>query len=183
MARLQQIDPNTATGKAKDLLDGVKAKLGVVPNLTKVMANQPAVLEAYLGITGALNEGSFDAKTREAIALSVAGANGCDYCSSAHGYISRSLKVDEDEIVRRLNGASNDPQLNGLLTFVGRVVESAGQVSDADIQAARDAGLDDGAIAEAVAHVAANVFTNYLNNVAHTDIDFPLLRSGTSLAA
>ncbi len=52
MPRLNAIDPKEATGKAKELLDGVKAKIGMVPNLMRTFANSPAALEGYLNFTG-----------------------------------------------------------------------------------------------------------------------------------
>jgi uncharacterized peroxidase-related enzyme len=183
MSRLSSINPETATGKAAELLNAVKTSLGVVPNLTRVMANQPAVLDAYLSISGALSKGSFDPKTREAIALTVAGANGCDYCASAHSAISRSLKVDSAEIGRRLNGQSDDPELHALLVFVRQIVDKRGLVSDADIAEVKAAGHDDAAITEATAHVVANIFTNYVNHVADTEIDFPVVRTHDVLSA
>ena len=97
--------------------------MGAVPNLTKVMANQPAVLDAFLGLGDALSKGSFDPKTREAIALTVAGANTCDYCASAHSAISQSLKVEQSEIDLHLKGQSSDPKLTALLTFANAVVK------------------------------------------------------------
>ncbi len=176
MSRLNTVNPETATGRAAELLGAVKANMGAVPNLTKVMANQPAVLEAFLGLGDALSKGSFDPKTREAIALTVAGANHCDYCASAHSAISKSLKVDQSEIDLRLKGQSSDTKLEALLTFANAVVSKQGLVSDDDIAAVRAAGHDDGAIAEVTAHVAANIFTNYINHVAQTDIDFPVVK-------
>ena len=141
------------------------------------MANQPAVLEAFLGLGAALSKGSFDSKTREAIALTVAGANTCDYCASAHSAISKSLKVDQSEIDSRLKGRSADPKLAALLTFAKTIVDKQGLVSNDEIGAVRAAGYNDGAIAEVTAHVAANVFTNYINHVAQTDIDFPVVNT------
>lgn len=178
MSRLNLVNENTATGRAAELLGTVKSSMGIVPNLTKVMANQPAVLDTFLQIGGALGQGSFDAKTREAIALAVAGANSCDYCASAHSAISASLKVDQAEITERLNGRSSDPKLNALLVFAVRVVDTRGKVTDTDIANVRAAGYDDGAIAEATANVVANIFTNYINHVADTEIDFPLVTTG-----
>lgn len=104
MPRIRAIDPAVATGRAKVLLDGVQKKLGATPNLLRTMANQPAVLDAFLSVGEALGRGRFDAKTREAIALAVAGANGCDYCASAHATISKGLKVDQSEINSHLGG-------------------------------------------------------------------------------
>lgn len=178
MSRLNTVDPDTATGRAAELLGAVKANMGAVPNLTKVMANQPAVLDAFLGLGEALSKGSFDPNTREAIALTVAGANRCDYCASAHTAISKSLKVEQSEIDLRLKGQSEDEKLAALLTFANAVVKKQGLVSDDDLAAIRSAGHDDGAIAEVTAHVAANILTNYINHVAQTDIDFPVVTTG-----
>lgn len=173
MSRLPAVDPATATGEVKALLDGVQKKLGMAPNIFRTMANSPAVLKAYLGFGEGLSGGRFDAKSREAIALTVAGASGCDYCASAHTAISKSLKVDGVEIDQRLDGHSSDPKLDAALVFAAKVVEKRGVVSDDDVAAVRAAGHDDGAIAEIVANVAANIFTNYFNHIAETEIDFP----------
>ena len=71
MARLPIVNPENSTGKARDLLDAVQKKLGLVPNSMRVMANSPAVLEAYLSFSGALAGGSLNAKLREQLALAV----------------------------------------------------------------------------------------------------------------
>lgn len=173
MPRIIAVNPATAEGETKVLLDAVQKKLGITPNLVRTIANAPTALKAYLGLGDALASGGFDVKTREAIALTVAGANDCQYCASAHTAISKNLKVDDAEIGRRLSARSNDAELDVLLTFARRIVDQRGLVSDADIAAVRDAGYDDGAIVEVVANVVANIFTNYINHVAETEIDFP----------
>jgi len=183
MPRLTPVDPATASGEAKVLLDGVQKKLGMTPNIIRTIANAPAALKAYFGINEALAGGRFDAKTREAFALAVAGANACEYCASAHTALSKSLKVDDVEIDRRLDGHSSDPALDAALVFARAVVEKRGFVSDDDIAAVRAAGHDDGAIAEIVAHVVANIFTNYVNHVAETEIDFPKVDLARAKAA
>lgn len=183
MPRIQAVNPTTATGRAKDLLDAVQKKLGAVPNLMRTMANQPAVLDAYLKFGEALGQGSFDAKTREAIALATAGANACDYCASAHTAISKSLKVDPSEIEARLAGRSADLELQAVLDFAKAVIAKRGEVSDSDLAAARGAGYDDGTIVEIVANVTLNILTNYLNHVAQTEIDFPVVDARLAKAA
>lgn len=183
MPRVNPVDPATATGETKVLLDGVQKKLGITPNVIRTIANSPAALKAYLGVGEALSGGSFDAKTREAFALAVAGANSCEYCASAHTALSKSLKVDDVEIDRRLGGRSSDPGLDAALVFARTVVEKRGLVSDDDIAAVRAAGHDDGAISEIVANVVANIFTNYVNHIAETEIDFPKVDLAKAKAA
>ncbi|SMF48182.1 uncharacterized peroxidase-related enzyme [Tistlia consotensis] len=176
MARLSQVDPAAAEGKTKQLLEAVQKKMGATPNITRVMANQPAVLEGYLAFSGAVAGGGFAPKTREAISLAVAGVNGCDYCTAAHSFIAGSLKVPADEIGRHCRGEAADPKVQAILTLSQRILETRGRLADADLAAARAAGLDDAAVTETVANVALNLFTNLINNVAHTDIDFPPVR-------
>jgi AhpD family alkylhydroperoxidase len=93
MSRLQAIQSDAATGKAKELLDAVQAKLKITPNMTRVMANSPAVLEAYLGFSGAPSHGALDAKLREEIALEVGEQNSCQYCVSSRRTIPASARA------------------------------------------------------------------------------------------
>ncbi|MEZ5892514.1 MAG: carboxymuconolactone decarboxylase family protein [Parvularculaceae bacterium] len=183
MSRLTQIADADASPKAASLFAAIKSKVGMVPNLYRVMANEPAVLSAALAFGEKLGEGSFDQKTREALALTVAGANECDYCASAHSAISKNLKVDAAEIDARLRGRSSDPKLNAILTFATAVVDKRGRVSDDDLAAAKAAGLSQGEIVETVGVVVANILTNYVNHVADTHIDFPVVRTHEIKAA
>jgi uncharacterized peroxidase-related enzyme len=173
MSRIHQIAPDSATGKAKELLDAVKGKLGLVPNITRAMANSPAVLEGYLGLSGALGKGSLSAKNREQIALAVGQANQCDYCLAAHSAIGKMVGLTSDQILDSRRGTAIDPKSDAVIRFARKLVDERGRVSDADVAEVRAAGLDDGGIAEVVANVALNIFTNYFNHVAETDIDFP----------
>ena len=174
MARITQVADTAATPEAAALFTAIKGKIGMVPNLYRVAANQPAVLGGMLGLNEALAGGEFDARTREAIALAVAGANSCDYCASAHAAISAGLNVAPGAIDAHLAGRSDDPRTEAILRLALAIVQARGLVTDADLSRARDAGLSDADIVETVANVVANIFTNYLNHVAATDIYFPV---------
>ena len=168
-----------APGAAQPLLQAVKKQLGVVPNMFRLIANSPAALESYLDLTGALNRGSLPAPTRERIALAVAEINGCTYCLSAHTYLGKHLaKLDEAEMIANRNGASNDPKADAAVRFAVKVVRQHGHVGEADIAAVKSAGYDDAQVIEIVLHVALNTWTNYINEVAKTDVDFPLVTAG-----
>jgi len=173
MPRIHQVVPETATGKAGELLAAVRSKLGLVPNMTRAMANAPAVLEGYLLFSGALGKGELPAKNREQIALAVGQANGCDYCLAAHSAIGKMVGLSHDQILDSRRGTSVEPKAAAIVQFARQVLDKHGSVTDADLAQARIAGLDDAAIAEVVANVALNIFTNYFNHVAETDIDFP----------
>jgi uncharacterized peroxidase-related enzyme len=173
MARITQISPEAATGRARDLLEAVKAKLGLVPNMTRAMANAPVVLDGYLQLSGALSKGTLPAKSREQIALAVAQANACDYCLAAHSTIGRMVGLTAEQIRDSRLGTAVDPKSDSLVRFALKVLETSGQVGDHDLDEVRGAGFDDAAIAEVVANVALQVFTNYFNRTAETDLDFP----------
>ena len=173
MQRIQSVNPETAQGRAKELLDAVNARLGLVPNMTRLMAVSPPVLEAYLGFIGALGHGVLPARVREQLALDVGEANHCDYCVSAHSALGKRAGLTDQDVLDSRRGASADPKADVLLRFARTVLEKRGVIADADIAAVREAGYGDAEIAEVVAHVGLNVFTNYFNNVAGTPIDFP----------
>lgn len=173
MSRIPQINPESATDRAKELLDAVKGKLGLVPNMTRAMANSPAVLDGYLSLSGSLSKGHLTAKQREQIALTVGQVNGCDYCLAAHSTIGKMVGLTAEQIMDSRRGTAVDPKAEALVKFARRVVDERGRISDHDLADARAAGLDDAALAEVVANVALNLFTNYFNHVAETDIDFP----------
>ena len=167
---------DAAPAASQPLLEGVKKQLGVVPNLFRLVANSPAALEGYLGLMGALNKGKLPAPTRERIALAVAELNGCSYCLSAHTYLGKNLaKLDDAEITANRNGASNDPKADAAVRFAVKVARERGHVGEDDLRAVKAAGYDDGQAIEIVLHVALNTWTNYINEVAKTDIDFPVV--------
>jgi uncharacterized peroxidase-related enzyme len=161
---------------SRPLLEAFQKQLGTVPNLFRLVANSPAALQGYLGLSGALGKGALPAATRERIALAVAEINGCDYCLSAHSYLGRTLaKLDDAEIAANRAGTSNDPKADAAVRFTAKVARERGHTSEDDLQAVRRAGYDDVQVIEIVLHVALNTWTNYLNEVAKTDIDFPLV--------
>lgn len=176
--RLNLIDPAHAQGLQKELLGAVRTKLGVVPNLMRVLANSPAALQAYLGFSEALSGAALGARQREQVALAVAEVNGCGYCLSAHTLIGSKLGLGERELLDARRGTAGDGKTAALLRLAQRIVLERGLVKDADLRAAREAGASDVELTETVALVAFNIFTNYLNHLAATPNDFPEVRPG-----
>jgi uncharacterized peroxidase-related enzyme len=183
MSRIPQIEPATATGAAADLLAQVQKALGVTPNMTKVMATSPALLEGYLALSGALGGGVIPAGVRERLAVATAEANGCGYCLSAHTYIGTNLaKVDAEEMERARSADSRDPHTAALLALSDAILENAGDVDDAALREARARGVTDAEIGEVVGHIALNVLTNYFNVLTQVDNDWPVVTPGARAA-
>jgi uncharacterized peroxidase-related enzyme len=175
MSRITVPSFETAPAASQPMLEAVKKQLGVIPNSFRVLSLSPAALQGLLGLNGALGK-ALDLKTRERIAIAIAQSNDCDYCLSAHSYIGLNLaKIDAAEIALARKGASSDPRANAAVAFALKINEERGKVSDADVQAVKAAGFTDGQIVEIIAVVAENIFTNLLNIVAGTEIDFPVV--------
>lgn len=173
MTRIASIDPTSAVGRAKELLDNTKAQLGRVPNLYGSMAQSPAALDGYLAFRGALGKGVLNHAMRERIALLTAAINDCGYCVSAHTFRGAKLGLSTDELNATQKSQAPDPKNAAALQFVDVLLQRRGLVSDDDFAKMKSHGWSDEEIGEIVAHVALNVFSNYFNHVAAPALDFP----------
>lgn len=174
MARIPQIDPASATGDtAAHMATTRKMFGGSIPNLFATAAQSPAAVGAMLSFFASLGKGALGAKAGEQIAIAIAQSNGCGYCLSAHTAIGSMVGLAPAALAAARRAQATDPKTRALLTLAVAVNQTRGHIDDATLAAARMAGLGDAEIVEVVAHVALNVFTNYLNNVAETKIDFP----------
>jgi len=173
MSRIQVLDPEKTQAKTKELLDTVKAKMGRVPNILKTMAHSPVALQAYLGLSGAFTEAKLSPKVREQIALTVGEDNQCHYCLAAHSAIGKLSGLTPEEIESARRAKASDPKANAILQLAKKLSANRGNITDAELAEARGAGCSDEEILEVITAVALNLFTNYVNHVANTAIDFP----------
>lgn len=175
MSTLHLIGDDAAATRAT--FEGVRKKLGMVPNLFRVIGNAPAVLNGYLAFSGAFGKGAIAPALGERIALAIAEANACAYCLAAHAAIGAGAGLDAADIAAARDGTAPDARDAAAIAFARAVLARQGRAAEADLAAVRAAGWDDAAIVEIIAQVAINVFTNTVNNVAATPVDFPALPS------
>ncbi|MGP1345733.1 MAG: carboxymuconolactone decarboxylase family protein [Phycisphaerales bacterium] len=172
MPRIPLIDPSQASGKTKEIFDGPLK--GKHLNIFKAMGNSPAALEFYLGAAGALKHAALTAAEQEVVQLAIGAANDCDYCQAAHTAIGKSVGLTDAQTVGARRGTVEaDPRLNALAKFALKIHEKKGFVDDADITAFKGAGFNDGHVMEVVGVYALATFTNYVNHIAQTPVDFP----------
>ncbi|MGW5259104.1 carboxymuconolactone decarboxylase family protein [Streptomyces sp. NPDC004012] len=173
MSRLNVPSPDDVPDGARSILDNVGAQFGFVPNMFATLASNPTVLDVVMSLQGSLSR-VLDAKTRHTIALAVSQANGCDYCLAVHTYVSSKFGgMSSDDIDLARAGSSVDPKRAAVARFAQQVVESRGQVSDADLAAVRGAGYTDPQVLAIVTVAVQVLLTNFLNNVNQTDVDIP----------
>lgn len=171
MPRLNVVDPARAEGRAKELFDGPLKGMHI--NIFKGLANSGAALDFYAQGTGALKGGKLSGAEREVIQLTIGQSNGCDYCLAAHTAVGQKEGLSQEQTVAARTGTLGDAKLSALSKFAGTIHEKRGWVSDEDLAAFRNAGYDDGHVAEVVAGVALAYFTNYFNHINQTEVDFP----------
>lgn len=176
MTELARIEPDTATAEIAELYAEMKKTIGVIPNMAQYMANSPAVLRAWLSLSGALNQGALPGGVRERLALSTAEYNRCSYCLSAHTFLAKNVaKLDQAEIDHARKVASNDPHVDAILKLSDAIARGRGSVAQEDVADARKAGVTDEEIAEIIANLALNVLTNYFNIFTDTPSEYELV--------
>lgn len=160
-----------------------KTRMGKVPNLLRVMAQAPAVLNVYWDGRGALSGGVLPAAVQEQIAIAVAAANGCDYCLAAHTGAGRVAGLSPEALTDAQRGAARDPYAAAILTLALEVNASHGATRPDMLERARAAGLPDAEILETAAHVAVSILTNSINNMVGITLDLPRTARVAPLAA
>ncbi|KTE17833.1 carboxymuconolactone decarboxylase family protein [Sphingopyxis sp. H115] len=175
MQRISAVPLETTDEAVAPLFSAIRAKMGGVPNIMRTMAQSPAALEAYLGLSNALGKGRFTAGERELIALAAAGENSCDYCASAHTALGKMAGLGQADMQQVIAGGELSGGNGAIIAMVRTIVSRKGVISDAEIEAFYAAGFDAGHLVELIAATAMNIFTNYFNHIAATDIDFPVV--------
>ncbi|NIJ44238.1 putative peroxidase-related enzyme [Wenyingzhuangia heitensis] len=176
--KIKTLNPETTTGEAKELFNAVEKKLGFIPNLIKVFGNSPATLKSYLSLGELTASGNFSNKFREQLALAVAEENSCNYCLSAHTAIGKLNGLSKEQIIDSRKGQAEDIKQQAGLQFAQEVTVKRGVVSVEALQAVKEAGYTDEDILEIVLNVVSNTLTNYVNHIADTEIDFPVVKAG-----
>jgi len=173
MCRISAIDPNAATGVASQTLEAIQIKFGMVPMVARTMAQSGAVVAGWAALTRALAGGVLTERTSTLIALAVAQANSSSYCLALHAASAEMLGLAQSEQLEARRGRLADAKESAAVGLALAILETRGGVSDDTLALARAAGLSDAELCEVSAHVVLNVFGNYFNRLADTEIDFP----------
>ncbi len=180
--RINPLGKNELDSATAATLDAVHKKLGMVPNLFATLANAPAALNSFLGFSDAVGKGVLSARQREIVALAVAQYNQCQYCLSAHSLMGKGAGLTDDDIANARNGSANNALDNAMAAFARDITESRGVISDDAFNVYAGQGLTPDLMTEIVANVVLNLFTNYINHLADTEIDFPVVEVKTEMA-
>ncbi len=166
---------------SKSALDVFTKNIGFTPNMMAIFAQSPIAFNAWATLLGSLSK-ALDVKTRDSIGLAVSELNGCNYCLTVHSFTAEHMaKLPADEIILARKGRATDPKRDAAVQFARKVIETRGQVIDADVKDVRDAGYTDANIMEIIALVAMYSLTNFFNNVFDPERDFPAVAPAGSI--
>ena len=165
-------DPATAPPASANLLREAEAALGKVPNLERVMAEAPALLEAYVKTWAVFDTTSLTPAERQVVYQVANVENGCSYCRPWHAMLSKQAGITPNDVTALRDGHPlADPRLEALRTFAKTVLETKGAVPPAAFQAALSAGFTRQQMLEVILGLAIKVMSNYTNALAQTPLD------------
>lgn len=172
MANFTLHDSSTAPEGARDFIAGVEKKMGFVPSLYAVFAENPAVLDAYTQLADQLGKTGLSPLEQQIVTITASVENECHFCVAAHTTISEGQGLDLSVIgAVREDRAITDPKLEALRLFSKKVVIDRGFVSDTDVDTFLAAGYDRSAVLAVILGVALKVISNYTNHVAETPVN------------
>ncbi len=174
MSRVPLQDPQTATGRTKEVFDRVAKYYGMVPTLQQAMAPLPEVTDALWTLSLiTMKEGSLSEELKRAFFAVTAAVGECDYCVAAHMLaLYRAFRWSNEECVEIIEGRPSSrlsEKENAALDFARTVARRPAAVTDGDVERLRELGWSDAEIVEMVTTVA---LLKYTSTVA-TALDVP----------
>ncbi len=174
MNRITPVTEHNVEQSAQNMLHQIQKRFGRVPKMFQNMANSPSTLQAFASLSECCEKTSLSPKLRHEIGLLMAELNQCNYCIAAHSQLAKAMKFPENDILKARQGLTEDAKSQAILDFCKAIVDERGGVSDQEVQKLKGQGVTDQELCEIVLLVTFNMFTNYFNKVADTEIDFPL---------
>lgn len=168
------VDPSKAPASVRSTLESMRKQFQFVPNLARVMAASPALINGYWALQQQLREhGQLSQAELNVVQMTIAVENRCRYCTAGHTMAGRMFFKTPEEVLAALrkNGPLPDAKLSALQRFAKAVYQSRGRVTDESMAAFFKAGYTRGQALDVVACVAAKVMTNYTNQLAGTPLD------------
>lgn len=175
MSRLTAIQPEAATGAAAEIFAKIRKAVGKVPNAyATIGSHSPEALGAILGVEAVIAAGTLPKQEVEAIKLAVSEVAGCDYCVAAHTLAGKFSGLSPEAMKQiRAGEPTGDAKRDALVRYVRVLVTTRGTVPENEVNAIREAGYTERQIIEIALAVASITFTNLVNRVNDTTLDFP----------
>lgn len=173
MPFIKPLTRDAAPPEVQAQLDGVQRALGRVPNVFGVLAHSPVALGAYFALAEQARKSRLGPLQREGIALAVSQKNECHYCIAAHAASAKAGGMAASEIQAARSGRSEHTPDDLMRRLAVRIVETRGEVPESELESFRARGMQDAVLLEVLVQVVLSIYTNYVNRLARTEVDFP----------
>jgi uncharacterized peroxidase-related enzyme len=175
MSRFPLLPADQLPAAATEHFAQIKKAIGRVPNAYATIGSySPSALGVMLGTDAVLGKGALSKADIEAVRLLVSELNGCDYCVAAHTVVGKMAGLEPGAMVKiRAGQATGREAQDALLQFVHTVQTTSGTVPAQAVDAVLAAGYSQQQIIEALLAVSMITFTNLINRVNDTELDFP----------
>lgn len=170
MNRFTKYTGESAPEASRLMLERAQRKLGFIPNLYAHLAEAPATLEAYFGLSAAFDKTSLSAAERQVVLLAASVENGCEFCVAAHSMNAVKIAGVPAAAVDSLRGGTDlaDLRLNALAKFTRAVVTQRGWVTEEGVADFFAAGFSAQQALEVVLGVTMKTLSNYANHMTGT---------------
>lgn len=157
---------------AKEILEEVKRTYGFVPNVLRELSASPAALQVYVAAQDALAKGSLSPREQQAVQVSVAAHNSCEYCQAAHSWIGRKVGITPEDLAAIRTGTRpQDTEVAAIVEAARALLERRGWLGKEDLRTLESHGVTRAKLYEVIAFIGVKTISNYVNHIAHTPLD------------
>lgn len=156
--------------------DTLQQFYGFVPHIALVLGYSPNALNSFLTLADSHEKGTFDAREREVMLLSVSEFHGSPYCLSAHTSHALRAGLSEADTLSARRADFDNPKLNFLANFARKVAETRGNVPRQWMDDFEEMGYDARALLDVIALVIEATFSNYVALTTKVPPDFGDIR-------
>ena len=174
MSTLKVHTIETAPQESKASLEESVKSFGMLPNLHAVLAESPAILEAYKTLHGLFSSASFNAEELTVVWQTINIEHECHYCVPAHTAIAHMMEVDAAITEALRNGTTlPNEKLQVLHETTLSIVRNRGRISDEELATFYAAGYGERQVLDIILGLAQKTISNYTNHIANTPVDEP----------
>ncbi|MCO8274495.1 carboxymuconolactone decarboxylase family protein [Actinoplanes sp. TRM 88003] len=156
----------TAPAGSRPLMEQTLEHLGHLPEAVARLAASPEMLGGFLQASDLFERSTLDPLAREVVVMVIAARNDCRVCLAMHTGRLRALGADAALIAAlRAKTPPADERLAAVWIFTMRVLETAGEVPDHELDDFKKAGFTDRNALEVVLGIGTYTMSTLANRL------------------
>lgn len=172
MSRMRIHTVESAPAGSRPVMEQVQQMMGAVPNLAAGMAEAPTFIRGFFTLREIYTQGTLTAPEIEALSISNARENGCNWCVAFHTRSARANGLSDGAITAlRAGELPEDPRLRAMVELSRELIRKRGNVSPEVLQAFYKAGLTPAQALEVVLGSAFSLLANFAGHLIDPPLD------------